>query len=296
MQQKTKFSAARFSSLVAFIICLQLLWLNALAVPRSTSDVPELESKYKTHLELRAQHQYELENKIRIPRLVRGDIRKRQLALTFDDGPHSGTTQRLLEILKKYHVRATFFVVGKMVDKYPELAQLEVDQGHEIANHTYHHFRFPSLTPQQIEDELVLGRDAIKRATRVDTRLFRPPGGEYDRRLVSIARKLGYLMVLWTADPGDYRLTSAQHIEELTLQQTNPGGIILLHDGIEATLEALPRLIQAWRKQGFSFVTCSEMANQPGATAQGGPKVIPFSKRAKSKADLRSSASPPKRP
>ena len=216
--------------------------------------------------------------KLKYPRLVRGNPRIKDIALTFDDGPHPEFTPRLLDILRRYKVPATFFVVGKMVDKHPELVQQEVADGHEVDNHTYHHYRLVGLRRSQVEDELTQGNDAIRRAVGQAPRLFRPPGGEYDRAVTDVARRLHLIMVLWTDDPGDYALHSADLIASRANMQIDNGGIVLLHDGVPATLDALPRLIVQWKKQGFRFVTCSQMALNQGSIVDGGPVVLPTPK------------------
>ncbi len=211
-------------------------------------------------------------------RLVRGNPADKEIALTFDDGPHPGYTQRILDILETEHVKATFFVVGSQVDIHPELARMESVDGHEVANHTYDHVRLPTLTPTEVTRQLVLGAKSIERATGVSPRFFRPPGGEYDEVTVEAAHKLGYIMTLWTDDPGDFADPGAAVILKRTLRYANNGGILLLHDGTEQTIQILPELIHRLKSQGFRFVTVTEMAEDRGAITHGGPMVYPKSR------------------
>jgi peptidoglycan/xylan/chitin deacetylase (PgdA/CDA1 family) len=234
---------------------------------------PHPEGPYLTSYQIKAMQERDFEQRLHYARLVRGNPARHELALTFDDGPHISTTPRLLDILKQHDVKATFFVVGKMVDLHPELVQREAAEGHEVANHTYHHYRLPGLPSAKLHDELQEGSEAIRRALGSPTRLFRPPGGEYDDNVIDMCRQLHYIMVLWTDDPGDYRLSSAQKVANLTRKETSDGAVILLHDGIESTMEALPELIKYWRAKGFHFVTCSQMAAEPGVIWTGGPTV-----------------------
>jgi peptidoglycan/xylan/chitin deacetylase (PgdA/CDA1 family) len=234
---------------------------------------PKPEGPYLSAYQIKAMQERDFEQRLHYARLVRGNPDKRELALTFDDGPHEATTPRLLDILKQNKVKATFFVVGVMVDRHPELVQREEAEGHEVANHTYHHYRLPGLSQATIRDEIVQGDEAIRRALGASTRLFRPPGGEYDDNVVDAMRQLRTIMVLWTDDPGDYRLSSAQKVANLTRRETEDGAVVLLHDGVESTMEALPQLIKYWKAQGFHFVTCSKMASEPGNVWTGGPSV-----------------------
>lgn len=222
-----------------------------------------------------ARQQAEGERGIGFAKLVRGNPKSRTIALTFDDGPHSGLTERLLAILRQEKVRATFFVVGKMVERRPDLVRMEIADGHEVANHTYSHPRLPALTPEQMTQELRSGIASIERVTRIRPCLYRPPGGEYDDRVVEVTKRLGLTMVLWTSDPADFAYPAPQVIEQRVLHKAGNGGIILLHDGIPQTMVMLPDLIHRLKAKGFRFVTCSEMAREQGVITKGGPCILP---------------------
>lgn len=225
--------------------------------------------------EANARSQHTRERGIPYAKLVRGNPERKVVALTFDDGPHGPATERLLDILRKENVKATFFLVGKMVEKHLDLVQQEAAEGHEIANHTYSHTRLLGLTPDRVESELRDGAQVIDKAVGSRPRLFRPPGGEYDNETIEAAKRLGYVMVLWTDDPSDYQRISPDLIESRILKHVRNGSIVLLHDGIPETLEMLPDLIAKLRQQGYKFVTISEMALEPGAVITGGPRVRP---------------------
>jgi len=231
------------------------------------------EGRYLSVAEIKAKQEWEREHAIRFAKLVRGNPRLKQVALTFDDGPHAGFTPRLVELLRTLRVRATFFVVGMMVDRHPELVTMEEAAGHEVANHTYHHRRLPTLTDAGIEKELRMGAQAIRRAIGAPTRLYRPAGGEYDPDVVNVTRRLGYCMVLWTDDPSDFRHPGAQRIVNRTMRKVANGGIVLLHDGVQETLDVLPGIVAGLRRRGFSFVTCSQMATERGIVTDGGPNT-----------------------
>jgi hypothetical protein len=129
------------------------------------------------------------------------------------------------------------------------------------------------LPAAEVESQLREGAEAIERTIGSAPRLYRPPGGEYDAATIEATKRLGYVMVLWTDDPGDFARPSAAVIKERTLSNIRNGSIVLLHDGIPETLEMLPDLIDKLRKQGYRFVTISEMARVRGAIVTGGPKV-----------------------
>ncbi|MCX6360682.1 MAG: polysaccharide deacetylase family protein [Armatimonadetes bacterium] len=242
----------------------------ASAAPQAPSD-KLYEGRYLSTSEVRAKHEWEAERSIHFSKLVRGNPKTKRIALTFDDGPHPDYTPQLLDELKAAKVRATFFVIGKMVDAHPELAAREAAEGHEVANHTYNHRRLPTLTDAGIEQELTLGADAIRRAIGAPTKLYRPPGGEYDDDVINVTRRLGDCMVLWTDDPADYANPGPNVIVERTMRAVSNGGILLLHDGAKESLGILPELLAGLKARGFTFVTCSEMARERGIITTGGP-------------------------
>jgi peptidoglycan/xylan/chitin deacetylase (PgdA/CDA1 family) len=217
------------------------------------------EEVYKSALEIMAQHQAELQRGIRYDKLIRGDPARRTVALTFDDGPHPDYTPQLLALLKQHNIKATFFVVGEMAEKYPDLIKAEVADGHAIGNHTYHHVDLTRIPNVDVVTEIQACGDVLKRITGQEPHLFRPPGGDYDRKVAEAAEALGYTMVLWTDDPGDYARPGDATIETRTLRAVKPGGIILLHDGVQQTIDVLPRIIDLIEGKGLRFVTVDEM-------------------------------------
>ena len=183
----------------------------------------------------------------------------KKIAFTFDDGPHPEYTQRLLKILRDHGVRATFFVVGKQVEKHPELLQLIFREGHEIANHTYSHRDLRTLSPEELTLELEKTDRLVTAVTDQKMKYFRPPGGQYSPAVVQSARDLGYEMVLWSIFPQDHTNPAANLIRGRVLKAAKDRGIILLHSGVKHTLEILPDLILSLKSRGYSFVTISEL-------------------------------------
>jgi peptidoglycan/xylan/chitin deacetylase (PgdA/CDA1 family) len=235
---------------------------------------PSRGHSYVDVIRTRVQQIAKLQQEIDYPKLVRGNPNKKEIALTFDDGPHGPITGQLLDVLKQLKVPATFFVVGKMADKHPDLLRRIVADGHDLASHTYNHYRLPMLTPPQMVQELLEGANAIKRATGFTPKLYRPPGGEYDERVLQATRQVGQTMVLWTADPGDFVQPGTQVIIERTMKKIRSGGIILLHDGVPQTIQIVPYLVQRLRAEGYHFVTCSQMAAKDNVVTSGDHLII----------------------
>lgn len=222
-------------------------WQNALA------------EVYKSHLELVAQHKAELQKGIHLSKLMHGNLKRKQIALTFDDGPHPQYTPQLLALLKKYNVRATFFLVGEKAEATPDLVKAELAAGHAVGNHTYHHVNLTKIPPRMVAAEIKACGDVLEHITGQTPHLFRPPGGDYNLAVAETATSLGYTLCLWTDDPGDYASPGAHTIESRLLKKVGNGGIVLIHDGVTQTLQILPQFIETMKSRGYEFVTCDEM-------------------------------------
>lgn len=192
-------------------------------------------------------------------KLIRGSTAEKVVSLTFDDGPHPYYTEALLTILKLEGVKATFFTVGKMGEKYSNLLRRIVEDGHEIGNHTFSHTTLSNLSATDIETEYRANSAVIEAATGKRPVFCRPPGGRYNELAIRIAQDLGMTTTLWTDDPGDYEITDPKKLERQTFSKVANGGIILLHSGVAQTLEILPELIHSVRRQGFRFVSLAEL-------------------------------------
>lgn len=201
-------------------------------------------------------------NNFSIKKILNGNRTISNIALTFDDGPHQEFTPAILNILEEHGVKATFFVVGKMVKINSSLVEAISSAGHEIGNHTYNHFELTKLSKEDIKRELEMVRDEVWEITGERINLFRPPFGRYDTRVSGIADELDYIMVLWTINSGDYGCFDYKKIRNRVIDNAKPGDIILLHSGVPATLEALPEMIETLRDKGFNFVTVSELINE----------------------------------
>jgi peptidoglycan/xylan/chitin deacetylase (PgdA/CDA1 family) len=196
--------------------------------------------------------------------IERGSHRLHKIALTFDDGPHPDTTPELLAILRHYHVKATFFVVGAMARRYPTMLKAIAADGHEIANHTYRHTNLTrkGISPEEICCEIKACGEAVRQITGQSPQYFRPPGGNYNRTTLKLIRACGYTMVLWTYNTADYTEPGEDRILRRMAYHAVNGGIYLMHDGYRQTLACLPRIIEELQARGFGFGTVSEVAER----------------------------------
>lgn len=183
------------------------------------------------------------------------------IALTFDDGPWPKSTAQVLDILKKNNIKGTFFVVGQNVKRYPDLTRRIVAEGHSIANHTWHHW-YHHMNPQTAAYEVANTTDIIFKTTGVKPGLFRPPGGIMTNGVVSYAKNNKYAIIMWSSDSIDYSRPAVPKLVNNIFKSAKPGGIVLMHDGggdRARTVQALPEIINRFRKQGYKFVTVPEL-------------------------------------
>jgi peptidoglycan/xylan/chitin deacetylase (PgdA/CDA1 family) len=185
---------------------------------------------------------------------------ERAVALTFDDGPSPTATPRILAVLRRLHVDATFFVVGYLAEQYPKVVAMEQRYGMAIGNHTYNHPEVPpfaQLPAQLVRDEIALGAQSLARIG-IRPSLLRPPAGSYSPSVVQSARKLGERIVLWSVDPRDWSAgVTARQIATRVLGAVRPGSIVILHDGggdRRATIRALPMIVKGIRHKGLRLI------------------------------------------
>lgn len=197
-----------------------------------------------------------------------GDPKQRYIALTFDDGPESKWTPRILDILRDKQIKATFFVIGRELEKYPDIAQRMVGEGHVIANHTYNHVNLNNVSPDQMASEINQGASAIAKFTGKKPKLLRPPFGAQNPKVVEIANNNGSFVILWSVDTEDWRGLDAQTIRARVVPIVKNGDIILQHNGegpnLEGSVTVLPILIDEIKARGYTFVTIPEILNIPG--------------------------------
>ena len=187
---------------------------------------------------------------------------KKRIALTFDDGPHPRYTPQILDILKKYGVKATFFAVGENAETYPALMERMVAEGHEIGNHTYNHYHTPKMDNQTLRQDILACDEALVRLTGKEVRLFRPPEGVCNDEICAVCEEKGYTIVMWSIDTRDWAHTPPQDMIENVKKHATDGAIILMHDFIgknSKTPEALRGMIPMLQGLGYEFCTVGEL-------------------------------------
>jgi peptidoglycan/xylan/chitin deacetylase (PgdA/CDA1 family) len=191
----------------------------------------------------------------------------RQLALTYDDGPNDPHTLRLLEVLAKHNVHATFFLIGRYADQKPEIARAIVQAGHVVGNHTFTHPALIFKSDSEIRRELAQCRSALQDAIGQHSNLFRPPFGARRPAVLRIASELGLEPIMWNVTGYDWNPTVHAAIERKVSNQIHGGGVILLHDGghkemgadRSQTVIATDHLIPRYKSEGYEFLTISQM-------------------------------------
>jgi peptidoglycan/xylan/chitin deacetylase (PgdA/CDA1 family) len=183
------------------------------------------------------------------------------IALTFDDGPgqYAGT---LLDTLKKYDAKVTFFLEGQYVKSRPAYVKRMAAEGHELGNHSYSHPDFTKSEAGTIKSEIQKTQDAVKKASGVEPKLLRPPYGLADLQVSDIAAQYGMPMILWTAGSQDWSTKNVEAIKKKTLEVAQPNGIILMHDWVKQTVDAMPSIIKTLENKGYHLVTVSDVVKQ----------------------------------
>lgn len=207
---------------------------------------------------------------------VRAEPAEKCVALTFDDGPSGRYTQRLLDGLKERNVKATFLLCGYRMKDFPELTARIFEEGHEIGFHGYSHDNMAQMSRKRIAQELIDSEKLLPQGCRPT--FLRPPGGsEGDGvRQVAEARLLGILK--WSVDPKDWAVHDAPLVIQRVLKDVKDGDVILLHDMSDSSVTAALEIVDRLQKQGYRFVTVSQLAEErairirPGVTYQKFPQ------------------------
>jgi peptidoglycan/xylan/chitin deacetylase (PgdA/CDA1 family) len=198
--------------------------------------------------------------------LWRGD--RRGIAMTFDDGPHPFYTPRILEILDRFQAKATFFVIGRYLQEYGALAEKASQRGHVIGNHSYHHHRMMNFSSSvELRREILECQQETEKWVGYRPRFYRQPAGFRNPNIFCILKELGMSMVGWQVRAFDSQRRDPAAISRRILNKATPGGVILLHDGSDspfnqnrtATLEALPKILEAFQDRGMAFLTLEEL-------------------------------------
>ena len=188
------------------------------------------------------------------------------VSISFDAAWGNEDTQQLIDILEKYKVKATFFVVGEWVDKYPESVKALADAGHEVMNHSNTHAHYPQLSADQVVADLNACNDKIEAVTGVRPTLVRLPYGDYDDNSINAVRSIGMEPIQWDVDSLDWKDLSAADITQRVVSKVQPGSIVLFHNGVKNTPEALDIIIERLLAEGYTFLPASEMVYTEGYT------------------------------
>lgn len=202
----------------------------------------------------------------------RGDIvwdvptTKKWIALTFDDGPDSTYTPMILDTLKKYHAKGTFFLIGEHILEYPDLVQREVQEGHEIENHTFTHRLLTKMSNEEFMNDIKKADKSIEQYQPSSVKMFRPPGGalNLNKPIIEALREEHYEIVLWSwhQDTKDWQRPGVQKIFQHVIKNAHNGDIVILHDAggnRSQTVKALNIFLPELENEGYKFVTVSKL-------------------------------------
>lgn len=183
------------------------------------------------------------------------------ISISFDAAWGNEDTRKLLEILKKHEVRATFFMTGGWIEKYPDDVKAIAEGGHDLGNHSENHKQMSQLSLEECKKEIMTPHEKVKKLTGKDMTLFRPPYGDYNDTLIKAAKSCGYYPIQWDVDSLDWKDYDAETIIRKITEHKHlgNGSIILCHNGAKHTAEALDELLSALKGKGYTFVPISEL-------------------------------------
>ena len=184
---------------------------------------------------------------------------QKMVAISFDAAWGNEDTQQLIDILGQYQIKATFFVVGDWVDKYPESVKALHDAGHEVMNHSNTHAHMSKLSREEIIADVEACSDKIEAVTGVRPTLIRPPYGEYNDTVISAIRSIGMEPIQWDVDSLDWKDLPASEIVQRVTSKVQPGSIVLFHNAALHTPEALPTILETLLQEGYTFVPISQL-------------------------------------
>lgn len=194
------------------------------------------------------------------------------VALTFDDGPDTNVTPRVLDTLKKTGTPATFFVVGRQFAGNEALMKRTLAEGHAMGTHSWDHPQLPRLAEGDMRWQIFATKDAVEKVTGLRPTLMRPPYGMYNNAVISMLTESGDGVILWNVDTEDWKNKNAQETTQRAVDAAQRGSIILMHDIHPSTADALPGIIQRLRERGFTLVTVPQLLGQttPGTVYYSG--------------------------
>lgn len=184
---------------------------------------------------------------------------EKKIAISFDAAWGDQYSEGILDILDKYNVKTTFFLVGFWVDKYPDMVKEIHKRGHEIGNHSATHPHMSKLSREQIIEELKSTDEKIKSLTGQEPFLFRPPFGDYDNTLIKTAKECGHYTIQWDVDSLDWKELGVDHVVDRVTRNISNGSIVLFHNNAKYVLEYLPLVIERLQEDGYEIVPISEI-------------------------------------
>ncbi len=184
---------------------------------------------------------------------------EKKIAITFDAAWSNQDTDNLIEILKKHNAKATFFVVGDWADKFPESVKAFYDTGHTIANHSDTHKAFSKCTREEIKEEIVNCNEKLEKITGEKVTLLRAPLGDYTNESLEVTESLNMYMIQWDNDSLDYTGLTVDEIVNRVVSRARNGSIVLFHNGVDTTAEALDKVLTELEKQGYTFVSVNDL-------------------------------------
>lgn len=190
----------------------------------------------------------------------------RVISISFDASWGGDQTMRILDLLDEYNAKATFFLVGIWVDKYPELVKEIAARGHEIGNHSSKHPHMTQISESRMRQELSDMAEKLKAITGQKPTLFRPPYGDYNNTVVRVARSEGYEVVQWSIDSLDWKNKGVDDLIRRATNNVTPGDIVLFHNDSKYILDALPTILKTYQQQGFTLIPVGELLLEGNTT------------------------------
>lgn len=186
---------------------------------------------------------------------------EKKVALSFDAAWGADDTDSLLATLEKHNVKATFFLVGDWVRKYPDQVKRIAEAGHDVGNHSDKHPHMNSMSKEQIKEDIMRAHDSTKELLGIDMNLFRPPFGEYNNTVMEALKECGYYIIQWDIDSLDWKEFGLENLIDTVVSHKNlgNGSIVLMHNNAKYTAEALERIIIGLKEQGYELVPISEL-------------------------------------
>lgn len=250
------------------------LWINPNLIPQAARRKPQEDLGMKSPvyygppIEVRGQQvkqlAAQLSGGVRGGLYFHGNPNLPMAALSFDDAPHPLFEPLLLDSLRRFGIKATFFCIGRNATAYPYFVRDMVGAGHEVGNHTYHHVRLPPLPDGEVRDELEMCNRVLRGITGQPVRYFRPPGGDYSSATLRIASSLGLTTTFWTDDPADFDNPGDAVLESRLTSKLRAGGIVLLHDNVLQSIQVLPAFLNVSKKRQIALTTVGKLDASDG--------------------------------